>query len=171
MGLQEKIIQLETALTERERQTAELIDHYEAKLEQAGDSSRKTPQSHRGVGEFLSFTWSFAQWRMVVLLALIAAQIRTAGELPPWSVIPFGGAGIWLFLLWCAAEIDQSGWGRLLIKFGIVGAGCVAAYAEPDYAFFILVGMTLLAATRLINNVADRLMEVPAVSAVIGWFV
>ena len=65
--LREEITQLETALAERERQTAELIDHYEAKLAQAINMTRKARQYHRGVGEFLSFTWGFAQWRMVAL--------------------------------------------------------------------------------------------------------
>lgn len=80
--------------------------------------------------------------------------------------------GLWLFLLWCAAEIDQSGWGRLLIKCAIVGTGGIAALASHDFsALVIMGGVTLVTATKLINNVADRLMGIPVIAALIGWFV
>jgi len=169
--LRDHIARLEEALVARERDAAELVDRYEAQLAHVTAKVKKTAQPHRGLGEFLSYTWSFAEWRMVVLLALIATHIGTAERLPGWTVVPFAVAGIWLLLLWCAAEIDQTGWGRLLIKIGVVGAGCVAAHAQPAFGLAILGGLTLVAATRLINNLSDRLMEVDVIEMVIGWFV
>jgi hypothetical protein len=170
--LKEDISRCKEALAARERDTAELIDRYEAKLAQAGNAANQMAQSHRSVRDFLAFTWSFAQWRLALLLVAITCACGMSNRIGSLAGVALFLFVLWLFLLWCAAEIDQSGWGRLLIKCCIVGAGSMEALASHDFsAVLIMGGVALVAATKLINNICDRLMGIPVIAAVVGWFV
>jgi hypothetical protein len=79
--------------------------------------------------------------------------------------------------LWCAAEVDESGFGVLLIKAMVLvaGVGCAAVYAASAYGdgwevLPIFGVVALLTATRIINNVTKSVKSNALVGAVLGWF-
>jgi len=100
--------QAETALAEREKQTRQIIDHYEKELNKHVSKQR---QSHRDVGEFLDFSWGFPQWRLAALLTFLLAWIWAQNRYPQrWVEFILAAAAIWLLMLWCAANSLSSAW-------------------------------------------------------------
>jgi hypothetical protein len=165
--LQAEIERVKAALAEREHQTALIIDDYERKL-----AARQT-QSHRTVREFLAYAWGFAGWRMACLLAILGGWLALERHLhlTGWKLYASGVAGLWLLLLWCAAEIDETGWGQLLMKLALFGGGCAGVLAQHDYRVLILCAVALLTATRFVANACERLKDIPAIAAVVAWFI
>ena len=110
MGLQEKIIQLEAKLAQRERETTELMDDYEARLQEHGEVD-ETKEGHRDIGEFSLLVWNFAQFRFFLLLLWTWMWIFfRAAPWPIWKAAPLALVGAWLCQTWCSAEIDETGW-------------------------------------------------------------
>lgn len=164
-----------TALADRERQTRQLIEHYEAELKKIKTTARKQTQHHRGVNEFLAYAWGFAPWRLALLLALVWARPWIMSQSfcvrHHWTAYAITLLSLWLLLLWGAAEIDETGWSLLLMKFGAVVGAIEIAKANPDSAWVILAVVVTLADTRLVNNSCDRLKRVPMVAKVVEMFI
>jgi hypothetical protein len=164
-----------TALAERERQTKQLIDHYDAELKKIRSATRQQTQYHRGVGEFLGYAWGFAQWRLALLLALMWARPWIMSQSffvrHPWTSYACALLALWLLLQWAAAEIDETGWSLLLMKFGAVFWALQAARANPESAWTILAVVTAFADTRLVNNLSARLKRVPRIAKIVELFV
>ena len=172
-ALQGELQEAETELTERERQTRKLIDDYETRLKEKARAARQHTKRHRGIPEFLGFAWGYPEWRMALVLALlagapwlmgwhVAAQYR-------WTPYALVAGGLALLLAWAAAEIDETGWAQLLIKLSLVCAGFAAVEALPG-AWLLLALVALLTATRVINNLCERALHVPFVATVAAFF-
>lgn len=161
--------QAEANLAERERQAREIITELQSQLSAAQQQAQQQTQSHRGALEFLSFAWGFPQWRVIALLAFAFVCV-VSGVDKPWAEFFLSLIGIWLFILWCAAEIDMSGWLLLVIKAGAtVAAICAAAQAGPGIVSLFPVAV-LVVGTRLLNNIGERLMRITLIANFVELF-
>jgi len=182
--VESKLQDAETKLTERERQTKILIDDYKAQIKEKDDQlkqktrtarQQKQAEKHPGIVEFLGLAWSYSEWRIALLLALILGSpwlmAQDYARAHSWSPYVLEGLGVLLLLWWAAAEIDQTGWAQLLIKFALLLGGCAALRtSEFEFAWPILGLVALLTATRLINNLCELAMRVPHIAAVVAFF-
>lgn len=159
-------------LADREKQTRKLIDDYEAKLKEKARAARQHTKQHRGIGEFLGFAWGYPEWRMAVLLALILGKdwLLSVGFFArhAWMLLI---VGVLLLLGWAAAEIDETGWGPLLLKLGLLICGFeIVENARGEPIWIVVTVMALLTATHLVNNLCDRAKRVPLIAAAMEFF-
>jgi hypothetical protein len=162
-------------LAEREKQTRKLIEDFEARLKEKARAARQRTQHHRGIAEFLGFAWGYPEWRMALLLALILGSpwllMQEFSMEHAWTPYVLIVLGVLQLMWWAAAEIDETGWAQLLLKLALLAGGFAAVVAAQfAFAWIVLGVVALLTATRLINNLCERAMRVPALAAVAAFF-
>lgn len=170
--LRQKNDALQAELHKVERDAAEMVDRYEAQLAEVGKRERRKTRFHRSIPQFLQFTWGFPECRMIFFLTLAVARLLTFDRLlPRWSVPAFPVIGLLLLISWASAEIDDSGWGQLLIKAAAAVSLFILVYKMPVYAYGAAVIVTLVSVTKLVNRLSERLMAQPKVAFIVGLFV